>query len=193
MTIIYTIGDATDPNNADGRMILPHIVNRGGAWGAGYVMALSARWSEPERRYRNWAQVSGTSLPLERRRYLPLGAVQYVGVEEGRVTVANMVGQYTPGEGKTPPIDYDALREALADVTQRAVRTGASVHMPRIGAGLAGGYWPTIQAIIDDTLLAAGVEVVVYDLPPREPAVEAVGSVEATPLTFADLFDMGEE
>jgi hypothetical protein len=36
--------------------------------------------------------------------------------------------------------------------------------MPRIGCGLAGGQWSEIEPIIERTLLAAGVEVYVYDL-----------------------------
>jgi hypothetical protein len=35
--------------------------------------------------------------------------------------------------------------------------------MPRIGCGLAGGKWEKIEAIIDRTLLAAGIGVTVYD------------------------------
>jgi len=40
----------------------------------------------------------------------------------------------------------------------------AAVHMPRIGCGLAGGEWSTIEAIIERTLIPAGVAVVVCDL-----------------------------
>jgi hypothetical protein len=36
--------------------------------------------------------------------------------------------------------------------------------MPRIGCGLAGGTWDKIEPIIERTLLAKGIEVVVYDL-----------------------------
>jgi len=37
--------------------------------------------------------------------------------------------------------------------------------MPRIGCGLAGGDWHTVEAIIGRTLCAGGVPVHVYDLP----------------------------
>jgi O-acetyl-ADP-ribose deacetylase (regulator of RNase III) len=40
----------------------------------------------------------------------------------------------------------------------------ASVAMPRIGCGLAGGTWEEIEPIIRDTLCAQGVSVTVYDL-----------------------------
>ena len=37
-------------------------------------------------------------------------------------------------------------------------------HMPRIGCGLAGGKWEQVGPIVEETLAAAGVNVVVYDL-----------------------------
>jgi hypothetical protein len=44
----------------------------------------------------------------------------------------------------------------------------ASVHMPRIGCGLAGGEWGRVESIVRDTLCAEGIEVTVYDLPSGE-------------------------
>ena len=39
----------------------------------------------------------------------------------------------------------------------------ASIHMPRIGTGLAQGDWSLIEPIIQDTL--EGLNVFVYDFP----------------------------
>jgi O-acetyl-ADP-ribose deacetylase (regulator of RNase III) len=64
-----------------------------------------------------------------------------------------------------PPILYEAVREALAELARFARSEGASVHMPRIGCGLAGGTWDRIEPLICQTLVATGVETVVYDLP----------------------------
>jgi hypothetical protein len=41
----------------------------------------------------------------------------------------------------------------------------ASVHMPRIGTGQAGGSWPVVEEIISETLTKVGIKVLVYDLP----------------------------
>ena len=41
----------------------------------------------------------------------------------------------------------------------------ASVHMPRIGTGQAGGSWSIIEDLVDNELCAHGVPVTVYDLP----------------------------
>jgi hypothetical protein len=39
----------------------------------------------------------------------------------------------------------------------------ATVHMPRIGSGLAGGDWNRIESIVNETL--GFIEITVYDLP----------------------------
>ena len=38
--------------SADGNKVIAHICNDGGGWGKGFVLAVSARWPEPEREYR---------------------------------------------------------------------------------------------------------------------------------------------
>lgn len=53
MNLTYQIGDATQPNG-DGPRIIVHVCNDVGGWGKGFVVAVSKRWREPERRYRSW-------------------------------------------------------------------------------------------------------------------------------------------
>jgi O-acetyl-ADP-ribose deacetylase (regulator of RNase III) len=61
-----------------------------------------------------------------------------------------------------PPIRYDALEDCLTNVKHTIDHLGkSSVHMPRIGCGLAGGKWGTIEPIIERTLL--DIETYVYD------------------------------
>lgn len=153
--ITYRTGDATAPVG-DGAKIICHVCNDVGGWGKGFVVAISKRWPEPEARYRAWyAQGEASGFRL--------GAVQLIDVAPDLV-VANMVAQRgvraTPG---VPAIRYDALRECLAILAEQANARAASVHMPRIGCGLAGGSWPEVEALIDATLLAANVSVHVYD------------------------------
>ncbi|GIF52219.1 O-acetyl-ADP-ribose deacetylase (regulator of RNase III) [Asanoa ferruginea] len=151
--IRYVTGDATRPLGA-GPKIIAHVCNDTGGWGRGFVVALSRRWPEPERAYRAWHR-DGAAL---------LGEAQLVAVEPG-LWVANMVGQHgLRRAGNRPPIRYDALRRCLASVAEEAAALVASVHMPRIGAGLAGGRWEEIEPIIVDEVVAKGIQVTVYDL-----------------------------
>jgi O-acetyl-ADP-ribose deacetylase (regulator of RNase III) len=50
----YVIGDATDPRADGSKQILAHVCNDIGAWGSGFVLAISARWKQPEDAYREW-------------------------------------------------------------------------------------------------------------------------------------------
>ena len=49
-SINYTKGDATSPAER-GNKIIAHVCNDLGGWGKGFVLAVSARWSEPEQHY----------------------------------------------------------------------------------------------------------------------------------------------
>jgi O-acetyl-ADP-ribose deacetylase (regulator of RNase III) len=155
--ITYTVGDATDPIG-DGAKILAHICNDIGGWGAGFVLALSTRWSQPESSYYAWFDGRASN-------DFDLGAAQLVQVEND-LWVANLIGQRDVVAGPDgPPVRYDAIEQALTRLASTALAMGASVHMPRIGSGLAGGDWTMVEAIIQRTLLDAGVSVTVYDLP----------------------------
>ncbi len=83
------------------------------------------------------------------------------------VFVANLIGQHglrRRGDDGLPPVRYEAIRQGLARVRQQALMLKASVHMPRIGAGLAGGDWREIEQIILDELAAHDLAVTIYDL-----------------------------
>lgn len=153
--IRYLKGDATNPQAA-GVKIICHICNDLGGWGKGFVLAVSKRWKEPEADYRSWHR-EGMEAGFE------LGAVRFVKVEE-RIWIANMIGQRGMKRGSSgPPIRYDAVAECLEKLCQKAQELGASVHMPRIGCGLAGGEWSKIEPLIEAQLVSKGIEVTVYD------------------------------
>ena len=67
--------------------------------------------------------------------------------------------------GSLPPVRYEAIRECLSLVCTFAAEHRAYVQMPRIGCGLAGGKWEEVSRIIEEELIANGVQVMVYDLP----------------------------
>jgi len=149
--IHYVIGDATQPQG-DGNKIIVHICNDIGAWGAGFVLAVSKKWRAPEIAYR-----------MKKSHHL--GEVDFVRVEDD-IIVANMVAQHGVSrmgfdDSDEPPIRYAAVRVCLNEVNKMAYTTGSSIHMPRIGCGLAGGSWDEIEKIIKDV---ASVPVYVYDL-----------------------------
>lgn len=160
--INYVEGDATAPVG-DGLKVIAHCCNDIGAWGAGFVMALSKRWERPEREYREWHKQR-----KEKGDDLHLGAVQIVPVEED-ITVANIIGQHgiRAAQGKIP-IRYEAIDRGFYYITVYAAThpdRQVSVHMPRIGCGLAGGSWSQIEPLLEKHFVANDIPVTVYDWP----------------------------
>lgn len=176
MPIKFVKGDATNPVDNKTKIIV-HICNDAGGWGKGFVMAISKRWKQPETEYRNWYKskesVQTDSVQFERlesvdkysnEKKFELGNVQFVKATN-EIWVANMIAQrgIKPDKDEIPPIRYHSVAECLNRVRQFSKRQNASVHMPRIGCGLAGGQWTEIEEIINRTLIAYEIETVVYD------------------------------
>ena len=152
MPIIYIEGDDIF-SQGDSPKIIAHFCNNLGIWETGFVLALSKRWEEPEIEYRQWAK----------NQPLVLGEVQLVSVAP-ELWVANIIGkQGIHRKGNALPLRYKAIRQGLHKVASLAQEHKASVHMPRVGTGLAVGDWYRISDIIADEL--KDVQVVVYDLP----------------------------
>ncbi|MEV0936958.1 macro domain-containing protein [Streptomyces phaeochromogenes] len=153
--ITYVRGDATTPLGK-GVKLIAHVCNDIGGWGKGFVLALSNRWPEPEAAYRRWhRERTGNDFAL--------GATQFVKVDH-YVWVANMIGQRGTKTGsKGVPVRYEAIDTALAPLADKALELGASVHMPRIGCGLAGGKWSRVEPLIAERLIERGIKVTVYD------------------------------
>ncbi|MGW4892608.1 macro domain-containing protein [Kitasatospora sp. NPDC004240] len=152
----YLRGDATSPQ-AKGPKVIAHICNDLGGWGKGFVLALSRRWPGPEAEYRRWHRERADN-------DFGLGALQLVRVEPD-VWVANLVGQrgIRTGRSSGVPVRYEAIDRGLGTLAGHALDLGASVHMPRIGCGLAGGRWDRVEPLVTSRLTARGVPVTVYD------------------------------
>jgi len=82
-TINYLKGDATSPNET-GNKIIVHICNDIGAWGKGFVLAISKKWKTPETEFKNW---------FKSKDNFHLGEVQFIQVEKD-IWIANLIGQH---------------------------------------------------------------------------------------------------
>ena len=157
MPLTFKHGDATRPESA-GHKIIAHICNDAGGWGAGFVLAISKRWPQAEADYRAWYRDRAAN-------DFALGAIRLVRVSED-VSVANMIGQHgIRRAGSVPPIRYEAVEQCLRALAEQALPVHASVHMPRIGCGLAGGSWERIEPLVRRALVDPGIYVTVYDFP----------------------------
>ena len=149
--IKYIIGDATEPT--DRPVIIAHIVNDLGLWGAGFVVPLGARYPVAKRAYQNWQLESREQKMPSQTTTWGLGHTQYVPVTED-VVVANMLAQRgLRSRGNPQPVKLDALIRCLQSVAQNAKELGASVWMPKIGCGLGGRVWETeVEPIVSREL-----------------------------------------
>lgn len=171
-SITYLKGNALDPRG-EGRKLIAHVVNDGTAnWGGhGFAQAIKAKWPKAQDDFREWATGNPQALRL--------GNVCVAEIEPN-VLIASLVSQKGYGPSTKPRIRYAALRDGLVRLGEIAAAQHATVHMPRIGCGQAGGSWPIVQELIAATLLLRGVPVVVYDLPRPEPPVLSQAQFELT-------------
>lgn len=145
MEIRIESGDATKVRPEKSSIVIAHVVNKIGAWGAGFVLAVDGISHAPKAAYKAWAKQYNENIPL--------GTVQFVEAVPG-LFVANMVAQTDICRSPTQTclIDYPSLKRCLEIVFARSIRLESKVHMPSgIGSGLAGGDKKVIHDLIKTT------------------------------------------
>jgi O-acetyl-ADP-ribose deacetylase (regulator of RNase III) len=152
----YVKGDATKPRGG-GRKIVAFIINdKGLSWGAGFARAVQEKWPDVLASFQDWRR----SKPAE----FALGNIATARIDTD-LTAVMMVSQQGYGESVKPRIRYSALEACLNRLADEATKTNASVHMPRIGSGQAGGSWWVIAELVEGILVKRGIRVTIYDLP----------------------------
>lgn len=162
----YIKGDATNPDTK-GPAIIIHCCNNIGKWGSGFVVALQNKWPITRKHYLNWFDSDKaddyvvTASGVVNTGSFKLGEVQFIEVEPN-LWVANIIGQNGIYFNKgIPPIRYEAIRSGLKKVYSFAFDKKATIHMPRMGAGLAGGKWEEIERLLTEELFETPITV--YD------------------------------
>ena len=149
MGIHYADGDLFKGiKHVQSPLVIPHICNDEGRWGAGFSGALSRHFSEPEKVYRS--------------RTPHLGDVQWITIGPS-VRVVNMVAQHGTDDAHArgqPPIRYWALTTCMEKVAAE-IRI-SEIHAPMFGSGLAGGDRNTIEACIQEVWCDEGILVTIY-------------------------------
>lgn len=159
------------PGFHPGMVCVPHVCNDQGAWGAGFVMGLSKWWDEPEKQYKRWHENQ-----VHKSQGFEKGGVQVIENDNG-VYIANMIAQ---GLGGVKPLSYAALGACMYGVTKRMgdyyfkgehdlcdldVDYSYRIFCPKFGSGLAGGSWPHIEEMIQESWVDQfGIDVVVFTL-----------------------------
>lgn len=142
----HTIGNALKPVRTPA--IIAHVCNDVGAFGAGFALAVARTYPKAKEDYK----------ALDH--YL-LSDVQIVPIDDN-LYIANMIAQHgLKTKGGVPPLRYESLEACLEHIQQWADAYHMTIHMPRVGARLAGGDWVAIEALIVKT---AKVDTYIYTL-----------------------------
>lgn len=121
--------------------ILVHGVNCKGRMGAGIALEIRKRYPHVYRSY----VVLGDKLRW-RDKFL-LGEVDFVPITD-ELVIANAFIQDEYGLPGTRYASYDAIDLCFSKINRYAIERNLPVKYPKIGAGLAGGCWDIISAII---------------------------------------------
>jgi hypothetical protein len=157
LRITFLKGDATRPF-AKGKKIIAHVVNDATPnWGGhGFAQAVKTKWPAAQEAFREWVE--------EDPERLALGNLHIADVDS-ETAVASMVCQKGYGSSPKLRLRYFALETCLQRLNQVATERSASIHMPRVGSGQAGGSWFLVHELITSVLLSEKAPVFVYELP----------------------------
>ena len=114
--------------------------NAQGVMGSGVAKAIREKYPQVYEEYRGVYEQEG----------LPLGSVVVSMINQGiGLLVASAITQQFFGKDGKKYISYEAIHKAMMEIAGEADAIGLPIHYPLIGAGLGGGDWSIIQAIID--------------------------------------------
>jgi O-acetyl-ADP-ribose deacetylase (regulator of RNase III) len=156
-------GDVLEPRNGGKKIICQLVNDKAVKWGGGVARKIARRFPNAEKAFTEQvAQIAQSDR---------LGRVIFSNASED-LTIASLIGQEGFGPSLFPRIRYTALQACLQQVANYASSMEASIHMPKIGTGSAGGDWSTIKEMLDDVMVRAGLSVTVYDVPPTRVQLE---------------------
>lgn len=177
--IKYIKGDATEPVAIEGyATVICHCCNAFGAWGRGFVIPLGLKYPKAKKEYMT---LCATFQDSNEKRNELMGEVVLSEISK-YLYVANIIGQYYYSTGQrefashldVKPeymptkdgrfINYDAIRRGFHQLVAMMNGVPFVAQMPRIGCGLAGGDWKTIEKILMEELCSKDIPVVVFDL-----------------------------
>lgn len=161
--LLYLKGDALSPRGKGNKIIAQIVNDKTPRWGAGFALEVRKKWPHIQEDFVRWSALNLTGLSLGNL---------YISKIDQSLSIAHMICQHGYGPSAKPRIRYSAVKKCLDKLAECAEENRASVHMPRIGSGQAGGSWAVVSELIDDALCRRGITVNVYDLPNSEPQLE---------------------
>jgi hypothetical protein len=172
--IKYIEGDLFAPiqaSTANETIVIAHVVNDKGAWGAGFVVPLGRAYPKAKEDYHDWhdGKIPSLSLPATDPLF-NLGVTMFSEVQKHQtplVYVAHMMAQTLGGRR---PLFYNHLARCMDSVAHFALGySNPKIVSPMFGSDLAGGNWSFIEELITDCWLKRKLPVTIHYLPGRTP------------------------
>jgi len=157
-TLNIVHGDVLNPIGTGPKVICQLVNNQARTWGGGVALSAAKKYPNAQQQFSQWI----VGVPKQER----LGQVHFANINN-ETFIASFIAQEGFGASDTPRLRYAPLERCFREVARFSVAHNSTVHLPRIGAGQSGGSWETVEEIVRDTLIASGVHVTVYDLPPK--------------------------
>lgn len=132
------------------------------AHGCNCMHVMEAGLAAQVRRHFPEAYAADLATPYGAEAKLGTCSAAEIAVGGGKLVVVNAYTQRRPSTG-TPggvDVDYGAVRCCMAWI--KSTYGGRRIGLPQIGAGLAGGDWGRISAIIADELAGEDVTIVIF-------------------------------
>jgi O-acetyl-ADP-ribose deacetylase (regulator of RNase III) len=135
--------------------LVAHGVNCRGGFGKGIAGQIAKLYPQVREKY----------LEKHRTEGWKLGDVQYVEVSS-KLTIINCATQdeyWNPGDPRKVYVNYDAIRSVMEKLLLYPACFNMTIGIPKIGAGLAGGDWTTIESIINEVFRHRIIQVYIQD------------------------------
>jgi len=175
LKVEYQEGDLFEALPISGGVVIPHVVNSVGAWGAGFVIPLGRKFPRAMETYRQWHKnKEWADLSVDPKVPFKLGNTIIPQVQwdndDNIIFVANMLAQDgLPSGSNRQPLQYDALEKCIVEVGEFAKNRKLSVYCPLFGAGIAGGDWYKIELLVRKHWIKQGVPVTCFYLRDKLP------------------------
>ena len=186
-------GDVTHPHEGDPQFpkFIINCLSDSGSWGRGGLFTAISKISNlPQQNYES----------AKENQDLHLGDAHLIALndkdrnDQAQLFVVNVVAQHADKNGHTSGIILEELEVALDKVSIVAKNLKASVHLPRIGAGLANFNWYSVERVIKKCLASRGIPTFVYYFQRRSSVANPVPNFKGgAPSNDADKNDIEKD
>lgn len=165
MGIIYKYGDVVEAFKKGEIDVLVHGVNCQGKMNSGIAKQIRENYPRVFKEYLKYCEDNKPDYTYMNELSDMLGNVQYVRNVRSGGHIFNAFTQEKYGYDGFRFCSYDAIDQVMNIISTDGIE--GKIGMPKIGAGLGGGNWKVIEAIISSHFIDRDVYVYINEEPPK--------------------------